>query len=1238
MVILAEQDEKDLSPSPASKTSRAPATTLSWSFGEDPLLSKKAPTSPPQRIRLPRPAALSPQSLPVGTPAPATALPGATSQSALASPPKPAILLTQSKLSVHSAPFVPLPQPTFTIAPPVLVPSASGSSNSGTSTGTKLSRTSRRKAREAAKEADAEQEARIREDARDRNKDFNYYDPSAAQARQGPPSATRKVKASTSQSADKPGPAQTTNFADRVVAAQRKQSKSKQTSHNKRDRQKSVRANDAELSKPLRALHIGGQSRAIDPEFSRSLVTQDQPTLFDPETAGTSARASTQDHESRQGTSPRPASRGTAIKRDDSASRTSSHDTPRRVQDARSNERKPGQTNPSQRQSLFDPRRDDPVRFAAVSRLDERSPLPARTNDSGKSGNSNGNALDSLKKAYRVVVDLEKKCQAENVDPNADQQNGRHPKKRLMRVETDDAYWIRLTMPHRELAEAHLNFLQMALDPRMPASLQSLPQKYNIATRLWQTAFHALLERMRSALPHSKNDDSNVLEHLTEFIYFAYTFYTNLLEEQALAVFRSSWLEQLGDLARYRMAIAGLGASEATSELPARESSPEDESSTEEHKSPAAASIGDAALGDWEVEEQGTWRDVARDWYARGVAETPNRGRLHHHLALLSKDDSMRALYHYCRSLTASEPFWPARESMLTLFSSEAQKQRAQAGATAGELFVHLQGMLFTKVDLDDYDDVLARFREALRVTFITIKAGQRIRKKATLADARWSMMGIITVTALLQFGADESALKAAMGKEAQAVTNDNKPSAIMIKSSKAAEDSSVEHRTVGNQSADEYSSPVVFTLAAQLAYELLEHVITHLYRPDNSHPAVCPYITIHLAFLHHISSKAGALRLLERYVPWKSLVNLFCQIPSQIAVRADPPHRISGTANDEDWCLRGTDWIGRERFARGFWRTRSAHTNGEDAEASHPAQAKGPESEIDYLASDPFAPTSELILPSGQVESEQLTHSQDLARGRWQRIALMAVWLAKTVPGLSFNAALDHQHKFSLQTILADRASTWAQARQRAAYDKRSASLEREQAGHTNGKAPRKAGSTAILANQTIFVFDTNILMTDLQLLDRLLPSGKWIVIIPLMVVTELDGLAKETSEAGASANKALDALRAALSDHPDCIKLQTSRGNYLNDLNIRWEAIDFSSDAQGEQIRSIDDVILQAAIWQSKHGIGLASASPTDPVVVALVTADRNLRLKATVRSLLAGSSQQILQWLEAAEASNG
>jgi protein SMG6 len=62
-------------------------------------------------------------------------------------------------------------------------------------------------------------------------------------------------------------------------------------------------------------------------------------------------------------------------------------------------------------------------------------------------------------------------------------------------------------------------------------------------------------------------------------------------------------------------------------------------------------SVGIAAARLMELEpEKDRWRRVAREGYAKVVAEFPGCNKLHHHLGLLSHEaegDELRAVYHF---------------------------------------------------------------------------------------------------------------------------------------------------------------------------------------------------------------------------------------------------------------------------------------------------------------------------------------------------------------------------------------------------------------------------------------------------------------------------------------------------------------------------------------------------------------------------------------------------------------
>jgi protein SMG6 len=144
---------------------------------------------------------------------------------------------------------------------------------------------------------------------------------------------------------------------------------------------------------------------------------------------------------------------------------------------------------------------------------------------------------------------------------------------------------------------------------------------------------------------------------------------------------RSGWLEALGDLALYRIAVAAMvndngsgqlegsltikAVSEATAESSdVKESSREKQGNSGFAKSdsdaPAARiddspspSIGLATARLLEVEpEKERWRNIARDWYAAGIAEQPGMGKLHHNFGLLSREvegEELRGVYHFVK-------------------------------------------------------------------------------------------------------------------------------------------------------------------------------------------------------------------------------------------------------------------------------------------------------------------------------------------------------------------------------------------------------------------------------------------------------------------------------------------------------------------------------------------------------------------------------------------------------------
>jgi len=179
-------------------------------------------------------------------------------------------------------------------------------------------------------------------------------------------------------------------------------------------------------------------------------------------------------------------------------------------------------------------------------------------------------------------------------------------------------------------------------------------------------------------------------------------------------------------------------------------------------------------------------------------------------------------------------------------------------------------------------------------------------------------------------------------------------------------------------------------------------------------------------------------------------------------------------------------------------------------------------------------------------------------------------------------------------------------------------------------------------VAGYTVLVVDTNLLLSSLSLLASVIESLRWTVIVPLPVIMELDGLSSNAStQLAEAARDALGYVTSHIRSHSLSLKVQTSKGNYLSSLSIRTEQIDFTHGDGGFE-RSMDDLILKAAIWQEEHWLDRSAFLKTTPIAsqelsrvvkVVLLSLDRNLRLKARSKHLPAATEKDLANIFAAA-----
>lgn len=139
--------------------------------------------------------------------------------------------------------------------------------------------------------------------------------------------------------------------------------------------------------------------------------------------------------------------------------------------------------------------------------------------------------INEIKGNYAGLVMVEKKCVEITTARSKSSQ----------RLSNDQ--WQALTALHYTLMKEHHDFFLISQHPTALPSLQRLATKYKMPARMWRHGIHSFLELLRQQLPDS-------LEHMLAFVHVAYSMMALMME--SVPGFLNTWIECLGDLARYR--------------------------------------------------------------------------------------------------------------------------------------------------------------------------------------------------------------------------------------------------------------------------------------------------------------------------------------------------------------------------------------------------------------------------------------------------------------------------------------------------------------------------------------------------------------------------------------------------------------------------------------------------------------------------------------------------------------
>ena len=438
---------------------------------------------------------------------------------------------------------------------------------------------------------------------------------------------------------------------------------------------------------------------------------------------------------------------------------------------------------------------------------------------------------------------------------------------------------------HRTLLHEHHDFFLASQHPSASPAVKRLAVKYAMPARLWRHGIHSFLELLRNRLPLS-------LDYMLAFIYLAYSMMTLLLE--TVPAFEDTWIECLGDLGRYRMAI-------------------EDDNQR-----------------DREV-----WTQVARQWYLKSANRSPTTGRLYHHLAILARPDALPQLLYYGKSLSVPTPFMAARESIMTLFDPALHPKGRQSRFSAmTAAFVRCHAIIFTGEEVDSFGESMAEFTNGLDTHI------GRITKKYL---EQGYFLAISNCMAVLSYGAEGNPINVLI-KERDAAKQ-----ALLIAAEPLPEGTAkppqADNKFGPSQSLVLSGAPnsAITFREALLLFNLTAKI--HLQRIGDTN--VLSFIHVTLVFLRYMSELEGAMDILAKDFPWTDLINMLNSVlrfhePSNYSVieneampKPEEPHSeknlglfipekpdiagdhdesIPPAADDfrpfpEEWAMRGLKW-----------------------------------------------------------------------------------------------------------------------------------------------------------------------------------------------------------------------------------------------------------------------------------------------------------------------------------------
>ena len=470
-----------------------------------------------------------------------------------------------------------------------------------------------------------------------------------------------------------------------------------------------------------------------------------------------------------------------------------------------------------------------------------------------------------VKGIYAGLVMVESKC----MDVDEKQLNAALEKDKSLQTRLSNEQWQALIHLHKTLLHEHHDFFLASQHPSASPALSHLASKCSMPSRMWQRAIYAFLEVLRHRLPESR-------DHMLAFINIAYSMMALLYE--TVPAFEDTWIECLGDLARYRMAV------EAD-----------------------------------DPEDREVWSGVARFWYDKATDHNPNTGRLYHHSAILARQYSLQQLSLFTRSLTCFTPFESAREGIKSLFNGVLNgKALINPRSSSFEtVFIKAHGTLYSGLPAFQFYDTVRQMKSGLLDSYIG-RVTSKFKEQGVYAM-------LTNIGALFEYGvlrvnnlaksifrlAYEEArhLKMTSGNSASQSSGDNVFDLnYQAKENCQASSPPIDSTTESLTTKEVESSVNTISLASELTFTILTISLRRI--GDGN---VYPLVHVALVFLFSLANVDKAMKYVEKDIPWSdicSFLNALARpevLTAKIWSKEFPkPENGVGRPLPEDFAMRG--------------------------------------------------------------------------------------------------------------------------------------------------------------------------------------------------------------------------------------------------------------------------------------------------------------------------------------------